>query len=975
MVAIVHDERVGHRGRRDWWWPGTALVVAAAGVGVATTGGPTAVVGVTVAVAALAASRFLAADEALLHLLTLSVFAEGVGVGPARVGRILALTALVTLVLRAPRALPRLRRLSGPVLTATTAFLAWVWASGLWSVDTRGWLASVGGFGLAVAYFLAVAVFATGSARVRRMLRTYVAAATAVGAVAVVQAAAGVRAVGLQGDPNIFALYQVAAVPAAWALASRASTPARRILIGGSVVVLAASVVASQSRGGLFALLVVAVAMLARPRRRRDGLPARTVSIAAGVLALAAVTATALATSNRFDPQRIANDRASGRLDIWYVAWQLFLRHPVVGVGSGNFENRSIDLLQREPGVQLVKSHLLNLAGVQVHNDYLQALVEFGVVGALLYVVLLVTVWRSLARVGHRTWRAVSPDVLPQMLLGFVAASVFLSVLNNKLAWILAGLAAAAPRPPPLDGRRHVAGPPIVTTGGDVMQQPDQPWSLTLRRRWRSMVVGGVLAVAVAGAAAGYLTARLSPTYRSSVDFVVTNTGSATENETTVRTLQALVTSQVVAEDLRSRTGVGLSASAVSQRISVERPPGSGVFSVTVSDASLARSRMLAAAIVPVFQARVQALRGASQGGDTPSSYIVQPWGDGTVTTERVPPPVTRNTAIGVVLGLLLAAVWAAYRLQRRPAVLGAVGAYDAFGSPVLATLPPLDKAGMSATDAVDLVLGNALTVGWPRPTRCPMLVSLDKGGDYLRLVRALAGRFASMGADVVLIDADVTGKALTRAFGRTGEPGLLETLDAQRVDDVLVDLVDADEEDPDAGRVAFLPAGTADGRAGDALHGMPDVLAELTERFSVAIVDAPAVPGPLPVAGLLRFADAILVAAVHGVTPRRDAVQTADALRALTGAPVAVVLLGSDRLAAHLSVPTGPASQAPTTSPATPRSVSPAASPAAALSGRPRRRPAAPAGKATSNGYGGEAPVDAPDPGDGRLEPTGWPG
>ena len=58
------------------------------------------------------------------------------------------------------------------------------------------------------------------------------------------------RAAGGAGDPNLFAAYQVVALPIAVTVAVHAKTPLRRALAYGSAAVILASVFTSLSRGG-----------------------------------------------------------------------------------------------------------------------------------------------------------------------------------------------------------------------------------------------------------------------------------------------------------------------------------------------------------------------------------------------------------------------------------------------------------------------------------------------------------------------------------------------------------------------------------------------------------------------------------------------------------------------------------------------------------------------------------------------------
>src|SRR5438105_4029302 len=67
------------------------------------------------------------------------------------------------------------------------------------------------------------------------------------------------------GDPNFFSGLQVIVVPLAVALISHTSSRLLRLLLYAALAIIAASIVASLSRGGMVALLVVAVVMLIIP--------------------------------------------------------------------------------------------------------------------------------------------------------------------------------------------------------------------------------------------------------------------------------------------------------------------------------------------------------------------------------------------------------------------------------------------------------------------------------------------------------------------------------------------------------------------------------------------------------------------------------------------------------------------------------------------------------------------------------------
>lgn len=368
----------------------------------------------------------------ILHLLVLSVFVESVTIAGITVGRLLSLVCLAAIGLRV---MVGGRRVSEAALLwclPVFIFAAWYAVSGLWADRLGDWLFSIGQIALAVLYFGAVLVLTPQHEPhrvVRGLLRTYVAGAMCAGLFGLVQVIWTDRAVGLQGDPNIYAMYQVASIPAAIALMR--GSRARWVYVIAVAVALV-SVLASGSRGGIIAtgatLLLSAIVMA--PRHRRTQL------FGVGLIGVAALAGASFLTNTR--AARVSTDRASGRIDIWHVAWAEFMEHPVLGIGSGQFKGESIDLLVTTPGVELLRSHLLVGKGIEVHNLYLEALAERGLIGLLFLLVLLCSTLTLLLRMGDD--RFPETLALAPMLVAFAVATFFLSIANNKLFWILIGL-------------------------------------------------------------------------------------------------------------------------------------------------------------------------------------------------------------------------------------------------------------------------------------------------------------------------------------------------------------------------------------------------------------------------------------------------------------------------------------------------------------------------------------------------------
>ena len=420
-----------------------AAVVVGAGVGYSFT-----ILVAAVAVVALFVS--FRTDRGLLYVLVLVPFGESLGVGPMTVGRMTALLAVAVLLTKF--ATGRLRIPSFPPLAWLPAalFVLVVVASGLWADIFSGWVFAMGQVGLALAFFAAYALLIDHPDQVPGLLRAYVLGAVFAAGYGFFQAATGVRAEGLQGDANIYALYQVAALAAVVALMRIHHGYARWLwgLAGFPIVV---SVLTSQSRGALLALMATAVVLAALSPYRRVLLP-----LAALIGALLVTVAPMI--DDRYAAERVSADRASGRIDIWFTAWHAFTERPWTGVGAGNFVPESIALLTRTPGVELVKSHLLLGSGIEVHNIYLESLAERGVFGLVTLATLLVGTLAGLV-VAARRFPYPAVEALAPMLVAFSVASFFLSVSNSKLLWMLIGLSAALltlskPHPTP------AAGPP-----------------------------------------------------------------------------------------------------------------------------------------------------------------------------------------------------------------------------------------------------------------------------------------------------------------------------------------------------------------------------------------------------------------------------------------------------------------------------------------------------------------------------------
>jgi Mrp family chromosome partitioning ATPase len=419
-----------------------------------------------------------------------------------------------------------------------------------------------------------------------------------------------------------------------------------------------------------------------------------------------------------------------------------------------------------------------------------------------------------------------------------------------------------------------------------------------------------VLALALSAAALAAVVTLRQPTISySSVTMVVQTSGGANDTETLVRTMIALVESDVLGEALREEVASPLTASEITAGLIVDRPPGSSVLTVYYGDTDAQRSIDTAGVLIPVFQDQVSALEAGQAGGLAPN-YAIQPWGGGAVITSEEPAPVLRNALIAALLGLALGSIGAVLYQQRHALVFDVAGAEEATGLPVVTLPGPVGgdrkNAQLHPADVMASLAGSlpaALgTVGVPRRI---LIVSADSGRQRTAFAVQFARSLAQGDSPVVLVDANLESGRLTRHLGLSKVEGLAECLHGELEPAEALVLV---EDGPAAG-LAVLPVGLGlPVRSGSAVH----VLSHLDANARV-VIDGPEPSRHQSVGGLLRSVDAVLVVVTLRSTTVTDASQITSLVTSLADVPAATVVLSdrperpSSRLAARSLVPTEP--------------------------------------------------------------------
>ncbi len=249
-------------------------------------------------------------------------------------------------------------------------------------------------------------------------------------------------------SPNFFALVLIPVVAMAWSRVSSATeSSVRRLIAAGCGVLSLVAMVLTFSRGALVGLALMGVILVwrARPTPRQWAL--------LGVLALLALLVLPANYKERagavldFLPGATQSEESDpslrGRTSEVTAAWQMFLDHPVAGVGAGNYESR-YQAYAEDIGLESRRVER------QPHSLPLEIAAEHGMIGLVVFGLLL---WVCLGRLAHSARRlrrcghadtASMMDALWLGMVGWLASSVFLQLAYPRIFWVLLALVVAS---------------------------------------------------------------------------------------------------------------------------------------------------------------------------------------------------------------------------------------------------------------------------------------------------------------------------------------------------------------------------------------------------------------------------------------------------------------------------------------------------------------------------------------------------
>ncbi len=224
-----------------------------------------------------------------------------------------------------------------------------------------------------------------------------------------------VRYLGVLQDPNEMSLAVCVGLPLAFGFLSRRRTAVRTVVFLLAFVLVAMSTVGSQSRGGQIVFLVTLGAYFVR----RFGWK--------GLAAVAVVAAPIMLLGGRSGEEAEASSEE--RLEAWGTAVMLFRQFPIIGVGCRQF---------------------LEYHFITAHNSYLLAPAELGLLGFILWTIVLYLSAKTPIVALQRYANVPGAEVVRSWAMAMTASFIglcfgifFLSFCYHFVLWVYFGMSGA----------------------------------------------------------------------------------------------------------------------------------------------------------------------------------------------------------------------------------------------------------------------------------------------------------------------------------------------------------------------------------------------------------------------------------------------------------------------------------------------------------------------------------------------------
>ena len=237
----------------------------------------------------------------------------------------------------------------------------------------------------------------------------------------------------LFGNPNDMALHLITFIPVAVAFMYGARG-ARRLVYALCLILLTGGVMVTFSRGGFLGLAACASVLAWKLGRRNRLAVFATMLAAVALMVLFAPSGYSTRMLSIFDSSLDPVGSSSARQQLLILSVKTALRHPLFGVGMGNF-------------------HIISIREAVTHNSYTQVAAELGASAFVLYTLFVVTPLGRLRRIERATLETRRASNFYYLAVGlqaslaaYMVCSFFGSVAYHWYVYYLVGYAVALRR-------------------------------------------------------------------------------------------------------------------------------------------------------------------------------------------------------------------------------------------------------------------------------------------------------------------------------------------------------------------------------------------------------------------------------------------------------------------------------------------------------------------------------------------------
>lgn len=248
-------------------------------------------------------------------------------------------------------------------------------------------------------------------------------------------------------DENDFCLVINMVLPYAFFMLFTVKSKAERFFLVIIIVVFFLAIVSTMSRGGFLGLLAVALfCWFFTPRKILSFFIILALSISFFIV----TPDSYWKEMNTIKTSTQEEDTGYQRLYLWGIAWKLFLHDPVIGVGPTNFQYRAF-VYESE----YEKERGFHVWGRVCHSLYLTLLSEEGLLGAAVFLLILLSAWKerkkirsyykksvfktNLSNSGQEKLRMIyyMTMAVDASLMAYLVTGAFITVLYYPHFWLL----------------------------------------------------------------------------------------------------------------------------------------------------------------------------------------------------------------------------------------------------------------------------------------------------------------------------------------------------------------------------------------------------------------------------------------------------------------------------------------------------------------------------------------------------------